>query len=124
MRVFPFEVGYVSGMGEDEMLSLAQELEMGSWKDDERMIREAVESFMTNHYRCRPDPLNASFLLPVVAEPAIYADSPTPYVTATYKNLVVRVPDAVDPDVARRLAEMQIREQLYEGYDPRFPDND
>ena len=123
MRVIPFEIGYVSAMSDHEMLDLSTELEHSGWREEQKIIRSAVDNYMEHVWR-RPANTSGYFFPMPFSGARRWNANPSPYASTVYKTLTIHVPDSVDEEVARVLAEMQLREQLYGEYDPRHPEDD
>jgi hypothetical protein len=104
-------------MSNGELIALADELEHNSFWQGEEIIQRAINTFIEKYWR-QPYPALGSFTYPR-AESDLHGQEPQPYLAATvYRNIHVRVPDAINEREARLFAEIQIREQLDPTFDP------
>ena len=112
MAHLPFKTGHLSTMSQQEMLSLANELQRLDFWGTEEGITRAVDQYIQRYWRH-----TASTALGIVANGGRLA--PQPYIASTvYKDIRINVPDALDERDARLFAEIQIREQLDPTFDP------
>lgn len=118
MSRLPFGTQYLSTMSQDELLSLGAELEHDSafWRDELR-VKEMVEQYMTRCWRQHTySPPGMQW--PVASNCVLHEDMPSPYLTATFRDIRVTVPDALDEKTARLFVEIMLREQMNPRFDP------
>lgn len=120
MAHLPFKTDRLSTMGEDELISLADEIEHDTnfWHGEE-IIQKTVDRYIQDYWRQPHRSAFGSFHYPLSQSPLYSIPEPQPYITSTvYKDIRINVPDAINEREARLFAEIQIREQLDPTFDP------
>ena len=118
MGRLPFETGYLSTMSERELMDLADELQRGTFWNDEDSVKTLVDSYMEHDWRQQ----QPSYLSYQPFHQSVYATAASNSLIKTLgapvKTIQIRVPYYLDERTARLFAEIQVREQINPNYDP------